>query len=186
MTVPLEPDILTDETEPKPLAKDSEPATPRRRGPRASAGAIAASSPAAKRTPPYNFSKLQVGLARGLKGLNVALTMTPWTKGDQLDDVEILIVSTTAAASAETNLRLRKLLLTILENGGAASLMGLLALVVARRLARHGVLLPYEFDVACREFLNETLNAAQASVNAALLEMETVQPSDAAPNGTGA
>lgn len=72
--------------------------------------------------------------------LTVNMLLSVWQPKDALDAVEIGALATAIDEQAKTSPRFRRAIETLLATTGGASLLPVLAIIVGRRLSRHGVL----------------------------------------------
>lgn len=130
-------DTVTGETPPK-----RKPGTGRPRG----------------RPPGISQANIQPQLATMLAYVNIGLAILPPTNRDQLDDAEILLLSTAIAEEAKRNLRFAKAVQAVLRVSGEAGLATVLGMIVVRRAARHGLIAP-EIDLQFGSILAASVNA---------------------------
>lgn len=111
--------------------------TPPKRG--RSNGRAGPGRPAAKAV------SLKPQIAGMLMTLNLALYVIPPLRVDVLDEVEIEALARAIDEQAKRSVRFRKALETALSAGSGGTLIGVVAIIGARRAARHGVM-PIEVD----------------------------------------
>lgn len=98
-------------------------------------------SPAqSRRSPTGQFSRrdLKTEIAGALMAANIVVLMIPPVSGDALDMTEVDALATAMAEEAKRNARFAKLVDAMLRATGSAGLFGVVGIIAARRMARHG------------------------------------------------
>lgn len=122
---------------------------PNKRAPRAR------TAPSRARATPARSLKTQI--AGLLMTLNLALYLIPPARGDVLDEVEIEALARALDEQAKRSQRFRKMLETALATTSGGALLGVCAIIGARRAARHGML-PAKTDQQLGNLLAMGLN----------------------------
>lgn len=86
----------------------------------------------------------------------VNLPIMAFASGDALDAAEIEALSKAIDAQCKTSPAFRKYVTAALEVTAGGQLVGVLGIIGARRMARHGVLLPKEADAMLGAMLGST------------------------------
>lgn len=94
---------------------------------------------------PRSSRSLKPQIAATLTMLNVLPATFPPTRNDALDTIEIDALATALDEQAKTSPQLRKMLEGFLSVTSGGQLIGVVAIIAARRAARHG-LAPVEMD----------------------------------------
>lgn len=128
--------------EEKPKETDTKPKRPRGR-PR-NDGQVPGTVPPTPRV--ISSENRQPAIAGLLMTINFGLMLVPPLSRDQLDEAEILALSTEIAEEAKRNARFGKLVDQAISVTGAGGLVTVIALILGRRASRHGIL-PPEADV---------------------------------------
>lgn len=105
---------------------------------------------------------LKAEISGMLMTINLVLVMIPPLRQDQLDMVEIEALADALDDQCKKSIKFRKAMETALSAGSGASLIGVVAIIGARRAARHGVI-PPEADQVLGNML---ATGMQASVKA--------------------
>lgn len=138
---------------PTQLPPDIKETAPKR-GPGRPRGAKTAPSAPSRRS-------LREPIAATLMTMNLALMVIPPLRNDQLDMMEIDALARALDDQAKQSPRFRKVLENALTLSSGGQLVGVLAIIGARRAARHG-LLPPEADGQFGAMLAASLNTPEA------------------------
>ncbi len=101
---------------------------------------------------------LEPQIAATLMAFNFALYVIPPLQADRLDELEIIALARAIDAQAKQSIRFRKMIEGALTVTSGGQLLGVVAIIAARRASRHGVL-PPEADGQLRVMLATSLNA---------------------------
>lgn len=113
---------------------------------------------------PTSKTSLKPQIAGMLMTLNLALYVIPPLRADVLDTVEIEALARALDDQAKQNAKFRKALETALSAGSGGTLIGIAALIGARRAARHGFL-PVEMDNVLGDLMAQGLAAPKSSTS---------------------
>lgn len=119
-----------------------------------------AATPAPSR--PASTASLKKQISGMLMTINLALIMIPPTRRDVLDMTEIDALATALDEQAKQSVPFNRALRAALRTGTGGSLIGIVAIVGARRAARHGML-PQEVDQELGALLARGMAASKAA-----------------------
>jgi hypothetical protein len=97
-----------------------------------------------------------------LMTINLVLIMIPPLRQDQMDMVEIEALADALDEQCKKSVKFRRAMEAALGAGSGASLIGVVAIIGARRAARHGIL-PPESDQALGNLLAQGMQASKAA-----------------------
>lgn len=176
--VPADPPPIMSDTPPEPTEEQGPkrgPGRPRlsdeEKAARAAARAATGGTP--NRTRAAKETSLEKQVAGTLMLLNLPLQMIPPLQKDALDPAEITVLAKAIDAQAQISPPFRKYLKMVLGGAGSANLLAVVAMIVTRRLARHGYLGPMGENV------DTMLGGALSGDNVAFVPM---QGEDASPD----
>lgn len=92
------------------------------------------------RPPQRPRASLETQIGSMLTAINLVLLSVPQTRNDAMDPYEITALAKAIDQQAKQSPRFRKYLEAMLAAGSGAGLAGVVVMIGARRLARHGVL----------------------------------------------
>lgn len=110
-------------------------------------------------------ASLKTQIAGMLMTINLAFYVIPPLRVDVLDEVEIEALARALEEQAKQSPRFRKALETALAAGSGGTLVGVAAIIGARRAARHGIL-PADIDPQLGNLLAVGLDASRAKAAA--------------------
>lgn len=117
-------------------------------------------------TPRPSSASLKKQISGALMTMNLALIMIPPLRRDVLDMVEIDALATALDDQAKQSKRFRQALETALSATTGGNLVGILAIIGARRAARHGMI-PEDADQMLGNLLAQATDATTTARAAA-------------------
>jgi len=118
------------------------------------------SAPMGGRRPASTTRSLEPQIASTLMALNFVCYVIPALQADRLDELEITALARAIDAEARNSAQFRKLVNGALTITSGGQLLGVVAIIAARRASRHGFL-PPEADGQLRGMLASSANAPQ-------------------------
>lgn len=147
---------MTTAFKPKAMPEGAQQAPIREQAPRRKPGRPKGSPPMGGRR--STTRSLEPQIAATLMAFNFALYLVPPVSADRLDEMEIMALARAIDAQCKQQPRFRKMVEGALAVTSGGQLLGVVAIIGARRASRHGIL-PPEADGQLGAMLAASMNA---------------------------